>query len=64
MIGFYYSLSVLLFIYVISCIAVALWHELVRGTERMSWVDNTQIFFPVYNTIIAWELWREFNPLK
>lgn len=56
--------AILVFIYLISCIAVALWDRIVSGTSVMSWVDNTQIFTPVYNTIVAIQLWREFNPLS
>jgi len=57
-------IAILLFIYVMSAIAVGIWDELTKGTEMMSWVDNTQIFMPVYNTVIAIQLWSEFNPLS
>ena len=47
-----------------SCIAVALWDIIVRGTEKISWIDNIKMFMPIYNTIVAIQLWREFNPFR
>ena len=60
----YIVIAFILFIYIMSCIAVAIWHDIVSGTERMSWVGNIEIYLPVYNTVTATQLWREFNPLK
>lgn len=59
-----YFIITLITIYILSCIAVALWDKMVSGTEIISWVDNSQIFFPIYNTIIAIQLWNKFNPFK
>jgi len=58
------TIGILVFVYVMSAIAVAIWDKIVSETEVMSWVDNTQIFTPVYNTIVAIQLWRDFNPLR
>lgn len=55
---------ILFIIYVLSAAAVWLWDKLVSGTAIMSWVDDSQKFTPIYNTIIAIQLWREHNPLK
>lgn len=52
------------FVYIISVAAVALWDKATRGTPVMSWVDNSQIFMPIYNTVIAIQLWRNFNPFN
>ncbi len=60
----YYIFVIYLVVYVFSAIAVGLWHELVRGTHIMSWVDDEQIFVPIYNTLIAIKLWSDYNPLR
>lgn len=58
------TISILLVVYLVSCLAVAIWDKYTRGTPVMSWVDNFQIFTPVYNTVVAIQLWRDFNPLR
>lgn len=60
----YYIFWILFIIYVLSAAAVWLWDKLVSGTVIMSWVDDSQKFTPIYNTIIAIQLWRDYNPLK
>ena len=51
-------------IYVASAVAVVIWDQKVRNTDEVSWVDSLQIFFPIYNTVIAWSIWSNHNPYK
>lgn len=51
-------------IYSLSAIAVYIWHHKTSGTAKMSWVGNREIFLPIYNTVVAIELWKEHNPYK
>lgn len=51
-------------IYVLSAGAVYLWDKLVSGTAVMSWVKESQMFTPIHNTVVAIQLWRDYNPLN
>ena len=56
--------KLMIIVYLLSCIAVALWDKLVKGTKIMSWVSPGDIFFPVHNTIMAINLWKQLNPFN
>lgn len=57
-------LIVAIVIYVASAVAVVIWDQKVKNTNEVSWVDNLQIFFPIYNTVIACSIWKNHNPYK
>lgn len=58
-----YIIAMFIFIYVISAIAVGVWDNITKK-EQFSWINNEEIFIPLYNTLMAISLWRHFNPFN
>jgi hypothetical protein len=54
--------GIVISIYLISALAVYVWHKNTIGTSNMSWVGEEEIFLPIYNSIVAITLWKDYNP--
>lgn len=54
----------LIFMYLISVFAVITWDEITKDPSNLNLLSEKEKFMPIYNTLVAMELWIRFNPFS